>query len=175
MPLQKRKESVIAIIFSNEKDNLLIIKRRDVPMWVLPGGGIDDGETPQEAVLREVLEETGQAVQILRLAATYIPLNKLARVTYVFECIADPSAADPENLKTGNETKDLKFFSIDNLPSPFFFLHRIWLQEASCNPQRQTIRPLYEVTYLNLLKYFLCHPIRVLRLLLSRLKIPINS
>ncbi len=35
--------------------------------WTLPGGGIDPGESPSEAVLREVFEEAGQEVRITRI------------------------------------------------------------------------------------------------------------
>lgn len=35
--------------------------------WNLPGGGIDPGETPERAVVREVAEETGQVVDSVRL------------------------------------------------------------------------------------------------------------
>ena len=36
-------------------------------MWGLPGGGIDDGEAPAQAVVREVDEETGQLLEISHL------------------------------------------------------------------------------------------------------------
>ncbi|WGT46663.1 NUDIX hydrolase [Tessaracoccus lacteus] len=35
--------------------------------WALPGGGIDSGESPSEAVLREIYEETGQDTEIDRV------------------------------------------------------------------------------------------------------------
>lgn len=35
--------------------------------WALPGGGVNPGESPAEAVIREVFEETGQEVQLGRL------------------------------------------------------------------------------------------------------------
>lgn len=37
----------------------LLLKHKKLGMWLPPGGHIDEGETPDEAVLREVLEETG--------------------------------------------------------------------------------------------------------------------
>ena len=45
---------------------LLLERRRDCGMWGLPGGGIDPGENPAATVQREVYEETGQTIEILR-------------------------------------------------------------------------------------------------------------
>jgi putative (di)nucleoside polyphosphate hydrolase len=44
----------------NEADELLALERRDVPgSWQLPQGGLEDAETPREALYRELREETG--------------------------------------------------------------------------------------------------------------------
>ena len=53
------KSGATALIFKDKRSQVLMIKRRDVPLWVLPGGSIDANESPEEAVVREVLEETG--------------------------------------------------------------------------------------------------------------------
>jgi 8-oxo-dGTP pyrophosphatase MutT (NUDIX family) len=47
------------VIFNNSFDKTLLIFHRKLNIWLPPGGHIDEGEVPHEAVLREVLEETG--------------------------------------------------------------------------------------------------------------------
>lgn len=48
---------------------VLLLRRADERRWCLPKGGVEDGETPQEAALREIQEEsgiTGRVVEHLR-------------------------------------------------------------------------------------------------------------
>ncbi|GAA1340083.1 NUDIX hydrolase [Saccharothrix algeriensis] len=49
------------------------------PRWILPGGGVDHGEDPYDAVVREVFEETGYRAEVQRLLgiqSVHGPLNK---------------------------------------------------------------------------------------------------
>jgi 8-oxo-dGTP diphosphatase len=41
--------------------------QRGDSVWNFPGGGIEAGETPEEACIREVKEETGYEVKVMRL------------------------------------------------------------------------------------------------------------
>lgn len=164
------KRSVIAVIFNHQRDHILLIKRRDVPIWVLPGGGIDQGESPEEAVIREIREETGLNATIKRQVAFYTPINRLAHPTYFFEC--EPVDG---TLSTGDETRELDFFPLTSLPSPFFFIHKDWVADAQKLLPVVIHQPLKQVTYFRVFCYFCQHPLQVLRFILSRLGIPINS
>jgi 8-oxo-dGTP pyrophosphatase MutT (NUDIX family) len=59
-----------AIIF-DENGKVLLSHRRDIDAWNLPGGGVETRELPDEAVIREVREETGLEVIIERLVGVY--------------------------------------------------------------------------------------------------------
>lgn len=168
--MKKGKLSVVGIVFSKDKLQVLLIKRRDVPVWALPGGGVDPGEMPEEAVLREISEETGLLATVKRPVAIYSPISSLANESYTFEC-----GVVSGSLTTGDETSGVGYFPINSLPDSFFFLHRIWLEDALKDYPGTIQRPLYEVTWWNLLKYALRHPVQVVRMGLSRYVIPYNS
>jgi 8-oxo-dGTP pyrophosphatase MutT (NUDIX family) len=60
-----RRIACVGAIIRDESGQLLLIQRRHEPgagLWSLPGGRIEPGETDQQAVVREVAEETGLAV-----------------------------------------------------------------------------------------------------------------
>jgi 8-oxo-dGTP pyrophosphatase MutT (NUDIX family) len=50
------------VVLIDPDDRVLLLRtnlRRERPLWITPGGGIEAGETPEEAALRELREETG--------------------------------------------------------------------------------------------------------------------
>ncbi|MGB2690682.1 MAG: NUDIX domain-containing protein, partial [Desulfobacterales bacterium] len=57
----KRKGT--SIIFVNDQKQVLLLLRDDKPdipypnMWDIPGGHVDDGETPEQCIVREMKEE----------------------------------------------------------------------------------------------------------------------
>ena len=61
-------------VLCDQEERVLLIRRRNEPFkgaYALPGGFVDIGETVEAACRREVLEETGLAVDELRLVGVY--------------------------------------------------------------------------------------------------------
>lgn len=156
--------AAIGIVFNKDKTNILLVKRKDIPLWVLPGGGIDPHETAEQAIRRETLEETGLTVEIERKCAEYTPINTLASFTTVFICQVKGG-----KVRLSSETADIQFFPLQKLPPTFFYIHREWLQDALHYPYLIK-KPLQHITYWAVFKYFACHPIQVARYLMTRLK-----
>jgi ADP-ribose pyrophosphatase YjhB (NUDIX family) len=63
------KVDVRGVVF--RQGALLFVKEPDDGLWSLPGGWADVGESPSEAVVREVLEEAGYATRAVKLLALY--------------------------------------------------------------------------------------------------------
>lgn len=68
-----------AAVYDKERTAILITKRSDNALWCLPGGGMDPGESIQEACLREVKEETGLDIKLERLFAVYSTPNRVTK------------------------------------------------------------------------------------------------
>jgi 8-oxo-dGTP pyrophosphatase MutT (NUDIX family) len=167
---KKKGKSVAVAIFSHDRKKVLLIKRRDVPVWVLPGGGIEVGESPEKAAIREVEEETGFQVTIKGLVGEYLPINRLSRHTYLFECaIAGGRAV------TGKETKDLAFFAPDNLPKFLPPPYQEWIFDAHSLSAHPFKKELKSVNYKTFCKYLILHPLLVMRFLLARCNLHINN
>ena len=140
-------------------------------MWVLPGGGVDPSESPEKATIREMLEETGYQVEILRKVAEYLPVNKLTEFTHFYE--VKILSGRPSK---GSETKNIRFFSVIELPRslmppPF----AAWIADALPPGRPMLTKKVEGVSYWILLKLLILHPILVGRFLLTKMGIHINS
>ncbi|HEY7543124.1 MAG TPA: NUDIX domain-containing protein, partial [Methylomirabilota bacterium] len=115
------RPAVSAVIF-DRRGRLLLQQRSDGGQWGLPGGSVEVGESVREAVVREVLEETGLTVAARRLVGVYSsPSLQLVRypdgnvwhyVSMCFECTVRSGA-----LQTCDETLALEYFPLRRLPS----------------------------------------------------------
>ncbi len=129
----------------NDDRRLLLQQRSDGGQWGLPGGSVEVGESVTEAMVREVLEETGLDVRVRRLVGVYsTPALQVVRypsghvwhyVTICFEC-----AIRGGTLTTGDETLALGFFSPRRLPPTLLPNHRVRIRDAMTRRPRPFIR-----------------------------------
>ena len=87
--------SVTGLVFDCDDRRVLLVRHSNGGVWVPPGGAIDPDEAPQDAVVREVWEETGLLVEPTRLCGVfggpefrvkYANGDEVAYVMAVFEC-----------------------------------------------------------------------------------------
>lgn len=158
------QDAAIGIVLHPEKkDWVLWVKRRDLPIWVFPGGGIESAETPEEAVRREIYEEAGLSVRYAKKAATYLPVNRWMSTTHVFICHTEDFST-----RLSEETSASCFFPISSPPEPHFPLHMEWLNET-VHSNEVIERPLKEFSWKRV-GCFLCkHPYILIKYLLLRL------
>lgn len=69
-PINSVVPSVVAIV-RDAQSRILMIHKTDNKKWALPGGGHDFGESIEQTVLREVLEETGYHVEVEKVTGLY--------------------------------------------------------------------------------------------------------
>ena len=109
---------------------IVVIRRKNEPFkvyYALPGGIVEYGETVEEAVLREVKEETGLDVKIHKLVGVYSDPNRDPRGHFVSICfITLPVGGE---LKAGSDAKDIALFSLDNIPK-LAFDHNKMIEDA---------------------------------------------
>lgn len=139
VPLEKPPDRIMASVTAVIRDagrRILLQHRSDNLWWALPGGKVEIGESVEQAVIREVYEETGLQVSVERLIGVYSdPANFVvarypegATVHYVsicFECL--PQSGEPRGSEEGTE---VQWFNLDDLPERLLPGHRIRLNDA---------------------------------------------
>jgi 8-oxo-dGTP diphosphatase len=100
----------------------VLLVRRAIPPylghWGIPAGFQDYWETPEEAAVREVREETGLQVELLRLLdVRYTTDDPRKRVNFVVY-FARPVAGE---LQPADDAAEVRFFSLDALPEQIAF------------------------------------------------------
>jgi ADP-ribose pyrophosphatase YjhB (NUDIX family) len=99
-------------------DAILLVKEASDLGWSLPGGWADVGESPREAVEREVLEESGYGVRAVKLIGLYERDRRADRphVWHIWKVAFLCELEDGEQLPLGAETTDARFFARNELP-----------------------------------------------------------
>jgi ADP-ribose pyrophosphatase YjhB (NUDIX family) len=127
--------AVAAAIF-NKKGEILLQKRKDVNQWCIISGHVEFGETIEEAILREIEEETNTKASIVRFIGVYSsPVSqtyhyKDRTVQYVTSYFEAKLSHDIASNFSNNETKELRFFKPENIPADLALINSNWLNDA---------------------------------------------
>src|SRR3989338_5043997 len=103
------KIGAVGILFRNNAE-VLLCHRRDCDVWTLPGGGVEDGETPWIGAIREFKEETGFEVGVKRLVGIYFKPEK-NEIVFSFLCVLQGGVVTPND-----EADQIEFFSCERIP-----------------------------------------------------------
>lgn len=111
--------TVDGILF--HEGTVLLIQRKHPPFegsWALPGGFVDYGETTEDAVVREVFEETGLKTKIRSLIGVYSdpcrdPRGHTVTIAYLIDRLSG-------ELLAGDDARNARFFKMDELPALAF-------------------------------------------------------
>lgn len=124
----KKRYTVRGLLIKDNKVGLLHIKGLD-PLFgkrnhlETPGGGIDEGETPIEALKREMLEETGFTIKNIQYITTvsveYNPLNRID-VSKIYACEINQDTHKTNLLDYEKEIFDnFAFYDLDTIEESF--------------------------------------------------------
>ncbi|HEY3895618.1 MAG TPA: NUDIX hydrolase [Pseudonocardiaceae bacterium] len=97
-----------AVVF-NGAGRLLLIRRAHEPgrgLWSVPGGRVEPGESDHAAVIREVTEETGLAVEVVRWLGT---VHRAAPGGAVFEIHDYRCRATGGTIRAGDDADDARW------------------------------------------------------------------
>lgn len=114
-----RRIPCVGAVIKDPADRLLLIKRGHEPgagLWSLPGGRIEPGETHQQALAREVLEETNLRVECRRLLGTAELPGAGGTVIDVSDYLAVVTGGE---LAAGDDAADARWVAaadLDSLP-----------------------------------------------------------
>ncbi len=118
------------VCFLKKGNKVLLIKRGVEPgkgKWALPSGFMEQEETPEQACLRELEEETGIKGKIKKLIAVYTEFTTIygnvLLIVYEVEYVKG-------ELKPGEDAQEAKFFDLRALPEIAFKSHEKIIREA---------------------------------------------
>ena len=104
----------VSVGIRDAQGRVLLARHVEGNRWLLPGGGIEPGETPADAAVREVWEETGVVVRLTRLVGVfggphyvvhYRNGDRTSYVSSVFEAVIESGDFRPD----GTELHELRF------------------------------------------------------------------
>ncbi|MCO8272950.1 NUDIX domain-containing protein [Actinoplanes sp. TRM 88003] len=124
------------VVVQDEQGRVLLIRRNGEGTWGLPGGGVEAGETWEQAARRECREETGWNIDVHGLLGIYSdPDTQIHRYPdgRIVHCVGVVFRGSPlsRTATPDGEAAELGWFALDQLPHPLFALDEPVLLHAA--------------------------------------------
>ena len=106
--------------------HVLLVQRKHWPhegRWALPGGFVNMDESLEQAARRELEEETGVRDIYLEQLYTFGEPGRDPRTRVISVAYIALVSADKQDLRVSDESSDLRWFAVAQLPSPLAFDH----------------------------------------------------
>ena len=131
----KRPSITVDAVITAEDRKLVFIRRKNPPfqgLWALTGGYIEYGETLEEALMREVKEETGLVVEIKNIVGVYSDPERDPRGHTITVCFLTKKIGG--NLRANSDASEVNCFSPkEALELDLAFDHKKILKDALRN------------------------------------------
>jgi len=105
-------KKAVAIVIFDENDNILLIHNRRYTVghleWEIPAGRIEEGESTEEAAVREAIEETGCELINMKYLCSYNPSNGMS--DSLIHCFA-AKVSKERNYTDSDEISSKKWFT----------------------------------------------------------------
>lgn len=108
-----RRKTIGARALVVQKNKVLLIQHTYTRSWFTIGGGVDKGESPEQAIRRELMEEAGIRAKSLTLFNVYYN-QEAKRDDYIVFYICTRFTEHP--FQDTREIKEKKWFDMDKLP-----------------------------------------------------------
>lgn len=116
--LRDKHVRVRVLIINDHREVLLVRSWFSHQHWSLPGGGIKRVETPAEAAVREVFEETGLRIAVDHLHELGTFINPVPKAPYTVACFKVDIPKRPPRIAYHRriEMLDVAWYELDHLP-----------------------------------------------------------
>ena len=131
----------VAAIIEFPDNKILLVKRATVVFkgyWALPGGRVDAGETVEQAVVREVKEETGLHVKTVRKIGEYHESGVQDGIEYDYypACfLVKPVGGNIKRQKT--EIEEIRMVDLKEIPEKLAFEHSTMISDYMRGRRKQ--------------------------------------
>ena len=112
---KKEKDKNAVAVIVNKDNKILLLKRGETAPWMpskwaLVGGGIEKGETPQQACEREILEETG--LELKKFTKSFTIERHQDSIEHIFACRYE---GDPTEITLDNENSNYGWYDVSEM------------------------------------------------------------